>query len=97
MIRDLIHEPEELTLPTELDAIKIALHPKTPIAWLITAIKEELWEEEEFQGGDIPTPPGLRTLWDTLSHHLGHQQTISETTIRLDDSSNGASQCLKLR
>ena len=26
--------------------------------------------------------PGLRTLWDTLSHHLGHRQTISETTIR---------------
>jgi hypothetical protein len=66
----------------ELDSIKKILDPKTPIGWLKEILSSELWEEELFQGGDVPLPPGLQTTWNQLSHHLGNYHQIPETTTR---------------
>jgi hypothetical protein len=82
MITDLLQEPSETALLDELDSIKKTLNPKTPIGWLKETLSQELWEEEIFQGGDVPLPPGLQTIWDRLSHHLGHSRQISATTLR---------------
>ena len=48
------------------------LDPKAPISWLKEIPSTELWEEELFQGGDIPLPPGLQMIWNQLAHRLGH-------------------------
>ena len=66
----------------ELDSIKKILDPKTPIVWLKEILSLELWEEELFQGGDVPLPPGLKMTWNQLSHHLGHHHQIPEATTR---------------
>jgi hypothetical protein len=66
----------------ELDSIKKILDPKTPLVWLKEILSSELWEEELFQGGDVPLPPGLQMTWNQLSHHLGHHHQIPEATIR---------------
>jgi hypothetical protein len=47
-------------------SIKNILDPKTPIGWLKETLNQELWEEEMFQEGDVPLPPGLQTVWDRL-------------------------------
>ena len=82
MITDLLQETSETALLDDLDSIKKTLNPKTPIGWLKETLSQELWEEEIFQGGDVPLPPGLQTIWDRLSHHLGHSRQISAVTIR---------------
>ncbi len=82
MITDLLHEPSETTLLDELESIKKTLNPKTPIVWLKETLSQELWEEEIFQGGDVPLPPDLQTIWDRLSRHLGHSRQIPAVTIR---------------
>ena len=81
-ITDLIHEPSETALLDELESIKKILNPKTPISWLKETLSQELWEEEIFQGGDVPLPPGLQTIWDRLSRHLGFSRQIPAVTIR---------------
>ena len=54
---DLIHEPAHQTVLEELEEIKELLDKRTPITWLSDILTEELWEEEDFQGGDTPLPP----------------------------------------
>ena len=82
LISDLLHEPSETVLLDELESIKKTLNPKTPIDWLKETLSQELWEEETFQGGDVPLPPGLQTIWDRLSRYLGYSRQIPATTIR---------------
>ena len=84
LIIDLLHEPSEVVLMEELDSIKKILDPKTPIVWLKEILSSELWEEELFQGGDVPLPPGLQMTWNQLSHHLGQHHQIPEDTIIQD-------------
>ena len=72
LIIDLLHKPSEAVLMEELDSIKKILDPKAPISWLKEIPSTELWEEELFQGGDIPLPPGLQMIWNQLAHRLGH-------------------------
>ena len=74
--------PSEVVLMEELDSIKKILDPKTPIVWLKEILSSELWEEELFQRGDVPLPPGLQTTWNQLSHHLGNYHQIPEATTR---------------
>ena len=83
LIIDLLHEPSEDALMEELDSIKKILDPKTSISWLKEILSLELWEEEFFQGGDVPLPPGLQMLWKQLTHHLGHHYQKPEVTIRV--------------
>jgi len=54
----------------------------TPISWLREVLAEELWEEEQFQGGNVPIPPGLQTVWDQLSRFLGQHTRVTGDTIR---------------
>ena len=54
LITDLLYEPSETALLDELESIKTTLNPKTPISWLKETLSQELWEEEIFQGGDVP-------------------------------------------
>ena len=61
LIIDLLHEPSEVVRMEELDSIKKILDPKTPAIWLKEILSSELWEEELFQGGNVPPPPGLQT------------------------------------
>jgi hypothetical protein len=82
LITDLLHEPSETALLDELESIKRTLSPKTPIVWLEETLSQELWEEEIFQGGDVPLPPVLQTIWDRLSRHLGYSRQLSAVTIR---------------
>ena len=82
LITDLLHEPSETALLDELESIKKILNPKTPISWLKETLNQELWEEEIFQGGDVPLPPGLQSTWDWLSRHLGYSRQIPAATIR---------------
>ena len=82
LLLDLLHEPSEITLLDELETLKHLLNPNTPISWLKETLHQELWEEEIFQGGDVPLPPGLQTVWDRLSSHLGHPRQIPADTIR---------------
>ena len=56
-ITDLIHEPAHQTVLEELEEIKELLDKRTPITWLSDILTEELWTEEDFQGGDTPLPP----------------------------------------
>ena len=55
---------------------------RTPITWLSDILTEELWAEEDFQGGDTPLPPILTTVWEQLNHFLGHSQLVRGRTIR---------------
>ena len=82
LITDLLHEPSDTVLLEELESIKNILDPKTPIGWLKETLSQELWEEESFQGGDVPLPPGLQAIWDRLSRHLGFSHQIPAVTIR---------------
>ncbi len=81
-IKDLIHEPSSLNLLEELEEVKELLNKETPKSWLQKTSAEELWEEEHFQQGDIPIPPGLQTVWDQLSLFLGQQEPVTGKTIR---------------
>ena len=82
MITDLLQETSETALLDDLDSIKKTLNPKTPIGWLKETLCQEVWEEEFFQGGDVPLPPVLQTIWDRLSRHLGYSHQIPTVTIR---------------
>jgi hypothetical protein len=82
LITDLLYEPSETSLLDDLESIKKILNPKTPISWLKETLSQELWEEEIFQGGDVPLPPDVHTIWDRLSRHLGFSHQIPEVTIR---------------
>ncbi len=64
LIQDLIHEPSEVFLLEELEDIKHTMSQDTPLSWLIETLTEELWKEEQFQGGDlsIHLVPGLQTV-----------------------------------
>jgi hypothetical protein len=64
LIQNLIHETSEDTLLEELEDIKHALSQDTPLSWLIEKLTDELWKEEQFQNGDLPTQsvPGLQTV-----------------------------------
>ena len=64
LIQNLIHEISEGTLLEELEDIKHALSQDTPLSWLIEKLTDELWKEEQFQNGDLPTQsvPGLQTV-----------------------------------
>jgi hypothetical protein len=82
MITDLLHEQSDTVLLDELESIKKILDHKTPIGWLKETLKQEIWEEEIFHGGDVPLPPGLHTIWDRLSRHLRFSRQIPAVTIR---------------
>jgi hypothetical protein len=76
-IQNLIQEPTETALLEDLDDIKHTMGQDTPLSWLIETLTEELWNEEQFQGGDLPIQcmSGLQIVW----HHLtatGRQQEI---------------------
>jgi hypothetical protein len=53
LIQNLIHEPSEATLLEELRDIKHTISQDTPLSWLTETLMEELWNEEQFQGGDL--------------------------------------------
>ena len=84
LIQNLIHEPDDATLLEELENIKHVLNHDTPLTWLIEILTEELWKEEQFQGGDlsIQSIPGLQTVWDYLTKHLAQDQKATGDTIR---------------
>ena len=64
---------------------------------------EELWNEEQFQGGDlsIHLVPGLRTLWHHLTAHIKQDRKVTGDTIRSwrislaseNNTSNNRSEC----
>jgi hypothetical protein len=83
LIRNLIYEPPSPILMEGLEEVKGLLKERTPITWLQETLEEELWEEEQFQQGHTPPPPGLQTVWDQLSPLLQGQQRPAEgRTIR---------------
>jgi hypothetical protein len=47
-----------------LEEVKELLKDETPVSWLPKILEEELWEEEQFQQGHTPLPPGLQTVWN---------------------------------
>ena len=63
-IQNLIHEPSETVLLEELEDIKHTMSQDTPLSWLIETLTEELWNEEQLQGGDISihSIPGLQPV-----------------------------------
>jgi hypothetical protein len=82
-IRSLIYEPPSPILVEGLEEVKGVLKERTPISWLQQTLEEELWEEEQFQQGHTPPPPGLQTVWDQLSPLLqGQQRPVEGRTIR---------------
>jgi ribonuclease HI len=83
LVRSLIYEPPDQSLTEDLEEIKGLLKEGTPISWLRETLEEELWEEEQFQQGHTPPPPGLQWVWDQLSPLLqGQHQPVSGRTIR---------------
>ena len=83
MVKSLIYEPSDQSLTEGLEEIKGLLKEGTPISWLRETLEEELWEEEQFQQGHTPPPPGLQGVWDQLSPLLqGQHQPASGRTIR---------------
>ena len=83
LVRSLIYEPPGQSLTEGLEEIKGLLKEGTPISWLRETLEEELWEEEQFQQGHTPPPPGLQGVWDQLSPLLqGQHQPASGRTIR---------------
>ena len=81
LITDLLHEPSEAVLLEELVVINKTLDPKAPISWLKEILRTEMWEEELFQGGDIPLPPGLQMICNQWVHQLGTHDHVPEITI----------------
>ncbi len=66
-----------------LEEVKELLKDGTPISWHRKTLEEELWEEEQFQQGRTPLPPGLQTVWNQLSPLLqGQQKSVEGRTIR---------------
>ena len=83
LVRSLIYEPPDQSLTEDLEEIKGLLKEGTPISWLRETLEEELWEEEQFQQGHTPSPPGLQWVWDQLSPLLqGQKIPASGRTIR---------------
>ncbi len=81
-ICDLVHEPSRPILMEGLEEVIGLLRQGTPISWLRGILAEELWEEEQFQQGNVPIPPGLQTVWDQLSAFLGQHTRVTGGTIR---------------
>jgi hypothetical protein len=83
-IQNLIHEPSETVLLEELDDIKHTMGQDTPLSWLIETLTEELWNGEQFQGGDLPIQcmTGLQTVWHHLTAHIKQDRKASGNTIR---------------
>ena len=56
----------------------------TPLSWLIEILTEELWNEEQFQGGDLPVQcmSGLQTVWHHLTAHIKQDRKATGNTIR---------------
>ena len=79
-IQNLIHEPSETVLLEELEDIKHTMGQDTPLSWLIEILTEELWNEEQFQGGDLPVQcmPGLQTVWHHLTAHIKQDRKATE-------------------
>ena len=65
-----------------LEEVKGLLKQETPTSWLRGILAEELWEEEQFQQGNVPIPPSLQTVWDQLSIFLGQHTRVTGGTIR---------------
>ena len=83
LIRGLIYEPSSPILLEGLEEVKELLKDETPVSWLRKTLEEELWEEEQFQQGHTPLPPGLQTVWNQLSPLLqGQQKSVEGRTIR---------------
>ena len=84
LIQNLIHESSEATLLEELEDIKHIMSQDTPLPWLIETLTEELWKEEQSQGGDlsIHLVPGLQTVWHHLTAHIKQDQKVTGDTIR---------------
>ena len=103
LIQNLIHEPSEATLLEELEDIKHTMSQDTPLSWLIETLTEELWNEEQFQGGDLPIHlvPGLQTVWHHLTTHIKQDRRATGDTIRSwcisltgdNNTSNNCSDC----
>ena len=82
-MRSLIYEPPGQSLTEDLEEIKGLLKEGTPISWLRETLEEELWEEEQFQQGRTPPPPGLQWVWDQLIPLLqGQKIPAAGRTIR---------------
>jgi hypothetical protein len=83
-IQNLIHEPSETILLEELEDIKHTMIQDTPLSWLIETLTEELWNEEQFQGGDISIHwvSGLQTVWHHLTSHIKQDRRATGNTIR---------------
>ena len=83
-IQNLIHEPSETVLREELEDIKHTMRQDTPLSWLIETLTAELWNEEQFQGGDLPIQcmPGLQTVWQHLTAHIKQDRKAKVDTIR---------------
>ena len=62
LVKSLIYEPPSQSLTEGLEEIKGLLKEGTPISWLRETLEEELWEEEQFQQGHTPPPPGLQLV-----------------------------------
>ncbi len=83
MVKRVIYETHDPSLTEGLEEIKGLLKEGTPISWIRETLEEELWEEEQFQQGHTPPPPGLQWVWDQLSPLLqGQHQPASGRTIR---------------
>jgi hypothetical protein len=56
----------------------------TPLSRLIETLTEELWKEDQFQGGDlsIHLVPGLQTVWHHLTAHKKQNRRVTGDTIR---------------
>ena len=65
-----------------LEEVKGLLRRGTPTSWFRGILAEELWEEEQFQQGNVPIPPGLQIVWDQLSAFLGQYTRVAGDTIR---------------
>ena len=78
LIKGLIYEPSSPILLDGLEEVKKLLKNETPVSWLQKILEEELWEEEQFQQGHTPLPPGLQTVWNQLSPLLQGQQKSVE-------------------
>jgi len=55
------------------------------LTWLNGIFTEELWEEEQFQGGYLLSDYNLyrlQTVWNHLSNHIGQNQQVTGNTIR---------------
>ena len=83
LVKSLIYETHDQSLTEGLEEIEGLLKEGTPISWLRETLEEELWEEEQFQQGHTPPPPGLQRVWDRLNPLLqGQHQSASGRTIR---------------